>query len=86
MCKTVKTKYEFGNEPWLGFECVTMTPLCQRLIETSLLTASEIEWVNTYHQEILEKTRGFFEGSDDVDKKRALQWLTRETAKLDAKP
>jgi Xaa-Pro aminopeptidase len=59
-----------------------MTPLCRKLIDTSLLTPAEIEWLNVYHAEILEKTRVFFEGHEDEQKRRALEWLKRETQKI----
>ena len=62
-----------------------MTPLCQKLIDASLLTAPEIEWVNTYHETVWSKTKGYFEGKDEPDKKRALEWLRRETAKIERK-
>ena len=38
--------------------------------------------MNDYHSTVWEKTKGFFEGSHDEDKKRTLQWLDRETAKV----
>ena len=77
MCKEVKTEYSFGDRPWLGFEHVTMVPYCRKLIDVELLTEKERAWVDAYHEEILEKTKGFFEGDE-----RTLRWLERETAKL----
>lgn len=74
MVKEVETEHCFGDKPFLGFEHVTMVPYCQNLMETSLLTAEEKEWVNAYNAEILERTRGFFE-NDPL----TMTWLTRET-------
>ena len=82
LCKPKETTHKFGDKPWLGFECVTVTPMCQRLIDTSLLTDPEIKWVNDYHATVWEKTKGYFEGSQEEDKQRALHWLHRETAKI----
>lgn len=49
--------------------------MCKKLTDVSLLTDSEKEWLNAYHAEVYEKTKGFFqEGSS------ALKWLTRETS------
>ncbi|KAK0384781.1 hypothetical protein NLU13_7259 [Sarocladium strictum] len=72
--KETKTKHTFGDKPYLGFEHVTMVPYCRNLIDTKLLTEPEKEWLNSYHAEVLEKTRGFFEGD-----KVTMAWLERET-------
>ena len=70
-------EHRFGDKPYLGFEHVTMVPYCRKLIDVELLTPKEREWVNAYHREILEKTKGF------VDKEeRTRKWLERECAEL----
>lgn len=70
----VQTKHQFGNRPWLSFSPVTMVPLGRNLIDPLLLSDVEVEWVNSYHAEVWEKTAGFFK--DDA---LALNWLQRET-------
>jgi len=77
MVREVQTLHKFGDKPWLGFEHVTMTPLGRNLIEPSLLASAEIQWVNEYHEEVWEKTHGFFE-NDEL----TLSWLKRETQPL----
>lgn len=77
MVKETKTTHSFGDKPWLTFEHVTMTPLCRKLIDEKLLTADEKKWVNEYHQEIWEKTSGFFKNDE-----RTTKWLKRECAPL----
>jgi Xaa-Pro aminopeptidase len=72
--KETKTKYTFGEKPFLGFEHVTMVPYCRNLIDAKLLTEDEKAWLNAYHKEVLEKTRGFFEGDA-----LTMAWLERET-------
>ena len=50
---------EFGK--FLYFETVTLCPIDTRLIDTKLMTGSEIEWLNQYHAEVrrrLEPLRG----------------------------
>lgn len=74
MVKTAKTSHTFGDKPYLGFEHVTMVPMCQKLIDEKLLTSVEKKWLNKYHAEVLEKTADFFE-SDSL----AMKWLRRET-------
>lgn len=74
MVKEVQTEHNFGDKPYLGFEHVTLVPMCRKLIDTSLLTDSEKLWLNEYHKEVLEKTRGYFT-KDEM----TLAWLERET-------
>ncbi|KAK5016567.1 hypothetical protein LTR39_002016 [Cryomyces antarcticus] len=73
MVKEVKTNHKFGDKPYLGFEHVTMVPMCRKLIDATLMTASEKEWLNKYHEEVLENTNGFFEKDE-----RTMSWLKRE--------
>ena len=68
------TKHRFGDKPYLGFEHVTMVPMCRKLIDEKLLTFVEKAWLNGYHEEVLLKTQHFF-----VDDERSLRWLKRET-------
>ncbi|KAL4784626.1 hypothetical protein BJX76DRAFT_347642 [Aspergillus varians] len=58
MVREVQTPHKFGERPWLGFEHVTMCPMGLNLIEPSLLSGSEIKWLNEYHAEVWEKTHG----------------------------
>jgi Xaa-Pro aminopeptidase len=75
MVKEVQTKYKFGDKSYLGFETVTMVPMCRKLVDMELLTEKETKWLNEYHKEVYEKTKGYFE-NDEL----TLKWLKRETA------
>ncbi|ORY16084.1 putative Xaa-Pro aminopeptidase P [Clohesyomyces aquaticus] len=75
MVKEVETKHKFGEKPYLGFERVTMTPHCRNLVDHSLLTEDEKNFINEYHKEVFEKTSKFFK--DDA---LTTAWLKRETA------
>ena len=77
MAREVKTTHSFGEKPWLGFEHVTMVPMCRKLIDEELLTKKEKEWLNSYHNEVWEKTNGFFK-----DDERTRKWLERETKEI----
>lgn len=77
MAKEVETKYGYGDKPWIAFEHVTMTPICKRLVEPSLLDENEKKWLNDYHQEIWKKTSPYFE-NDELTK----AWLKKETSPL----
>ena len=37
----------------LGFETITMAPIDRMLIDASLLTDAELDWLNAYHAAVL---------------------------------
>lgn len=43
-----------GMKGFYGFETLTLVPLDLKLVDASLLTEQEREWVNNYHERILE--------------------------------
>ncbi|KAJ1985628.1 hypothetical protein H4R33_003874, partial [Dimargaris cristalligena] len=67
----------FGNIGYLKFEHVTLAPMQRKMIQVSLLSDSEIKWINDYHQECLNKVGPLLK-----DNKLAYDWLERETAPL----
>ncbi|KAJ9643056.1 hypothetical protein H2199_004578 [Coniosporium tulheliwenetii] len=74
MVKEVETNHRFGDKPYLGFEHVTLVPMCRKLIDVKLLSVAEKEYLNDYNKEVMEKTKGFFEGDS-----LTMAWLERET-------
>lgn len=74
MAREAETTHKFGDKPWLGFESVTRVPMCRKLIDSTLLSKEEKDWLNTYHEDVWNKTHGYF--SDEL----TLEWLKRETA------
>jgi Xaa-Pro aminopeptidase len=60
---------------YLGFETLTFVPLDRKLIDTSLLTADEIAWVDAYHAKVRALLAPQLSGE-------VLAWLERETAAL----
>lgn len=64
-----------GNIETHSFENLTWAPIDKRLIDASLLTQSEISWLNTYHGQVFEKTSPHLEG-------KTLVWLEKATEKL----
>ena len=59
----------------LCFETITFAPFDQRLIDPSLMTGQEIEWLNNYHGKVWEKLSPLLSGDD-------LKWLKATTKKL----
>ena len=59
----------------LCFETITMAPFDMNLIDVALLSNDEVEWINNYHQKVLEKLLPF------LDKKHQ-EWLQQKTATI----
>ena len=64
------TETEFGQ--FLNFETITYCPIDTRLIESSLLTQVEIDWLNNYHSQVYTELKDRVKGV-------ALEWLTERT-------
>ena len=64
------TETEFGD--FLNFETVTYCPIDTRLVEKSLLSDIEIDWLNDYHKQVYAELNGRVKGA-------ALEWLTERT-------
>ena len=75
--KEVHTSHTFGQIPYIGFEHATMVPMCRKLIDEKLLTGVEKAWLNSYHSEVLNHLKPFFE-KDSL----SMKWLERETTPL----
>jgi Xaa-Pro aminopeptidase len=75
MAREAQTNHKFGDKPWIGFEHVTMVPMCRKLVDPLLLDPEERDWLNSYHKEIWEKVSPRFQNDE-----RTTQWLHRETA------
>ena len=49
-----KAAQEQGDVPMLAFEAITLVPFDNRLLDSSLMTTAEIDWLNRYHQRVAE--------------------------------
>jgi len=77
MAREARTNHKFGDKPWIGFEHVTVVPMCRKLVDPALLDPEERDWLDAYHREVWDKTSAFFK-----DDPRTTAWLKRETAPL----
>ncbi|XP_077213779.1 metallopeptidase M24 family protein [Tasmannia lanceolata] len=75
--KEVDTPNCFGGIGFLGFEKLTFVPIQSKMINLSLLSSDEINWLNDYHSQVWEKVSPLLDGS-------ALQWLRENTQPLPA--
>ena len=67
MMKVVKAK----KAKYLAFETLSLVPFCNELIERSLLTKDENEWIGAYYKQIMQKVY------PDVQKE-VQQWLMKQ--------
>lgn len=65
---------EFGE--FLGFETLTLCPFDRKLFDTSMMTAEEIEWVDTYHHTVAQML------TPALDTKEERSWLQEHTKPL----
>jgi Xaa-Pro aminopeptidase len=62
-----------GEKGMLGFETITMAPIDLDLVEPSMLTAEERDWLNAYHKQVRAAVAPAM--ADDIDR----AWLTQAT-------
>ncbi|OKL45384.1 aminopeptidase P family protein [Pseudovibrio exalbescens] len=70
---TPATEIDGGERPMLGFQSLTLAPIDLRLVDTSLLTGVELEWLNTYHKRVFDSLAPLV----DDDTKSWLKQATR---------
>ena len=64
-----------GVGAWLGLDTLTCVPIDTRLVERSLLTSSEIEWLDNYHSLVRQLIEPMVESE-------TAQWLKTATRPL----
>jgi len=70
-----ESKYKKTKE-FLTFEVVSLAPIQIKMLEPSLLTKEEIDWLNSYHSTVREKVTPLLKKLGHTD---AVEWLFRET-------
>lgn len=73
--RNAQTPHNFGDKGYLEFENFTMVPIQTKLIDASLLSPAERDWVNSYHAEVEGKVELELRQHGD---ERAIAWLKRE--------
>jgi Xaa-Pro aminopeptidase len=63
-----------GPSSFLQFEALTFVPFQRNLIEISLLSSSQLAWINRYHEEVSEKIQCMLRGRNTEDREM-MRWL-----------
>ena len=63
------------EDGWLAFETITFAPFDTRLVDTSIMSQAEIDWLNNYHKQVQTKLAPLLEADD-------LEWLGRSTKQV----
>jgi Xaa-Pro aminopeptidase len=72
---------ESTQKKFLCFEKLTMIPIQKNLINVSLLTTKELDWVDAYHSEVFENVSPLLD-----DYSLAMKWLKNSCDKIDRSP
>ena len=64
-----------GERPMMAFETLTLCPIDRRLMDVSLLSPAEHEWLNAYHARVLKEVGPLLTGDDAT-------WLAQACAPL----
>ena len=67
-----------GDKTFLKFNRLTKIPIQKSLINTSLMTKSELDWLDDYHTEIFEQVSPLLENDSP-----ALRWLKKACEKIE---
>ena len=63
--------------PMLEFEAITLVPFDTRMLDVGLLSAAELAWINTYHQQVAATIGPLLQGT-------AKDWLIQATRAVSA--
>lgn len=67
-----EAELDAGATPMLEFEAITLVPFDIRLLDTRLMSAAELEWLNAYHRRVASQLGPLLQGADKV-------WLEQAT-------
>ncbi|KAK1300004.1 hypothetical protein QJS10_CPB13g00552 [Acorus calamus] len=70
--KEAETKFNFGDKGYLSFEHITWAPYQKKLMDLTMLTPEEIEWVDTYHSTCRDVLASYMNEQE-------ITWLIRAT-------
>jgi Xaa-Pro aminopeptidase len=68
------------EKKYLNFKKLTMIPMQKNLVDLDMMTDTELDWLDAYHEQVLGKISPLVK--DDT---LALAWLTKSCEKIDRK-
>ncbi|MDQ3478084.1 MAG: aminopeptidase P family protein [Pseudomonadota bacterium] len=71
----VEKQVEGAEKEMLGFQTLTFAPIDRRLVVKEMLSPGELDWLDSYHAQVLEKIGGQLEGAER-------EWLEQTCAPL----
>ena len=74
-----ETKHRFGNQKYFRFRKLTLAPLQRALIDVSLLTPAEADWVDAYHAAVRRAVLPRLKAAGD---EATAEWLVAATESL----
>ena len=74
-CVLVREAFENENGRFLGFAPLTLAPIETKLVDVSMMTDAELEWLNAYHAHVLDKVLPHLSGED-------ARWLAQKCSPL----
>ncbi|CAB0034898.1 unnamed protein product [Trichogramma brassicae] len=78
MIVNVDTKYK-SNVEFLTFETVTMVPIQRKMLNMSMLTDNEIQYLDDYHKKCYDTLSPYLQKAEHST---ALNWLKKETSPI----
>ncbi|CAG5121574.1 unnamed protein product, partial [Candidula unifasciata] len=78
MVKTATPKYTTANETFYEFQHITLVPFERKLIDYSLLTLKQVEWLNSYNDRARSEILPLLEGDQ-----AAINWFHDRTQRID---
>jgi len=73
-------KQKTDGKTFLKFAKLTMIPIQKNLIDIDIMTKAELDWLDAYHQEVLENVTPLLEEGSP-----AMKWLLKSCEKIERK-
>lgn len=77
--RKAETAYNFKDKDFLEFETISLCPIQSKMIDLSMMTDSELEWLNCYHAKCRSEIGHHLK---ITGKEETYEWLVKETEKL----
>ncbi|EXB80585.1 putative Xaa-Pro aminopeptidase P [Morus notabilis] len=74
--KEADTRFNFGDKGYLSFEHITWAPYQRKLIDLSLLSPEELDWLNSYHSKCKDILAPYLDESEKAWLKKATEPIT----------